>query len=82
MNFRKLGYIRRKKKNLRSCFFTKRENAISGVGSSQSAGVIQGHLMLRILLHNFQRPSTLANLTHGDFAEAKVMENGDRVIQV
>ena len=75
-----------KREYVGSSFFRKCEEAISGTGLPESAGVsrrlAQGHLMLRILLHHFQRPSTLANMTHDDFSSAQLQANKDRVVQV
>ena len=56
------------------------------MGGEEVSGVsrrdVEAHMMLCILLHNFQRPSVIVNLTHDDFKQAETMENGDRVAQV
>ena len=44
---------------------------------------MQSHLMLRILLHNFQRPAVIANLRMDEFKEAQLVgECEDRVVTV
>ena len=55
----------------------KRER-VSGLNRS----LIQGHLMLSIILHNAQRPATVANLRLTDFQDAETMPTGDRVTKV
>ena len=50
--------------------------------SGLSRSLIQGHLMLSIILHNAQRPATVANLRLIDFQDAETMPTGDRVAKV
>ena len=50
--------------------------------SGLSRSLIQGHLMLSIILHNVQRPATVANLRSTDFQDAETLPTGDRIAKV
>ena len=79
----KLTTMEEKEKYLTSEFAKSCEAAARG---DQDTGVtknsVQGHLMLCILLHNFQRPAAVANLSVNDFLQAEAMGNGNVVCTV
>ena len=84
IHFRKLVYVRGKK-YVESSFYKNCEETITEKNLSSkgvSRRLVQGHLLLRILLHNFQRPSAMANTTISDFTSVNTKENGDWVVQV
>ena len=69
---------------IKSKWASKCERAARGEDAgSCSRRDVQSHLMLRILLQNFQRPAVVANLSMEEFKQASsVGDCGDRVVTV
>ena len=68
---------------LKSEFAKKCKRGVKGKRvSGLSRSLIQGHLMLSIILHNAQRPATVANLRLTNFQDAETIPTGVRVSKV